>query len=517
MAGCDYLPSLHGIGLKKAFKFWSKVTQPSLELALPKIPGYLNMKQISVTEEYIRGFVQANLTFLYQIVYDPMERKMRPLTEYEGAIENSTDLSFAGGIISDHVQAFDFAIGNLNISKNRLEKISNFSPDETYQLSKNSYGKRAQHLSIWSNRYSKEKQLTDKQQKDNLKILSCFPPGLKKKENTAVLSEIQRSMVDTESSIHRTANGNNVGEKRKDEENVWFISKYFKTQTDDIEKIKIDDLCKIQSVKEVEGAAAMEIGTHLSNNLDQKCREVEEMDIVNSYENQPKSIIKTPPQNKERTILALEPFKTTNQQSKIDKEKSYELKHNNKENDASTSPTSNTNINNSNRKRKNSDGCNTAGWFGELEEETPVGSRLIYNTQVMDSNYAVESENGRGRLPFLKSKLSKFNLDSSTSSKNGVSSKNTDNLTMASDQVSDISDKVKKRNPFAIVSPEHKSGSKKSIEGTEHNRKDERQISDVDKKIETNPFLTNSSNNGVLSTEIEGLSPIKIHPSQIQR
>ena len=58
MAGCDYLPSLYGIGLGKATKFWGKVTQPSLELALPKIPSYLNMHQLKVTEEYIRGFIQ---------------------------------------------------------------------------------------------------------------------------------------------------------------------------------------------------------------------------------------------------------------------------------------------------------------------------------------------------------------------------------------------------------------------------------------------------------------------------
>ena len=58
MAGCDYHPSLHGIGLGKALKFWGKVTQPSLELALPKIPSYLNMTQLKVTEEYVQGFIK---------------------------------------------------------------------------------------------------------------------------------------------------------------------------------------------------------------------------------------------------------------------------------------------------------------------------------------------------------------------------------------------------------------------------------------------------------------------------
>ena len=58
MAGCDYLASLPGIGLGKSQKFWGKVTQPSLELSLPKIPAYLNMNKLTVTEEYIQGFIK---------------------------------------------------------------------------------------------------------------------------------------------------------------------------------------------------------------------------------------------------------------------------------------------------------------------------------------------------------------------------------------------------------------------------------------------------------------------------
>ena len=67
MAGCDYLESLPGIGIGKSLKFWGKVTQPSLELALPKIPGYLNMKKIQVTDEYVRGFVQGIFIFTQSI------------------------------------------------------------------------------------------------------------------------------------------------------------------------------------------------------------------------------------------------------------------------------------------------------------------------------------------------------------------------------------------------------------------------------------------------------------------
>ena len=64
MAGCDYLESLPGIGLGKAVKFWGKVTQPSLELALRKIPAYLNMNKLSVTEEYVQGFIKGLKRFI---------------------------------------------------------------------------------------------------------------------------------------------------------------------------------------------------------------------------------------------------------------------------------------------------------------------------------------------------------------------------------------------------------------------------------------------------------------------
>jgi hypothetical protein len=53
-------------------------------------------------------------------VYDPIERKMRPLHPYENDVELK-DLSFAGELITDEKQAFDLAIGNLNISRKKLE------------------------------------------------------------------------------------------------------------------------------------------------------------------------------------------------------------------------------------------------------------------------------------------------------------------------------------------------------------------------------------------------------------
>ena len=73
-SGCDYLPSLHGIGLGKAVKFWSRVTDPELSRVLRKIPSYLNMPQLKVDRAYVEGFIQAEKTFLYQLVFDTRYR-----------------------------------------------------------------------------------------------------------------------------------------------------------------------------------------------------------------------------------------------------------------------------------------------------------------------------------------------------------------------------------------------------------------------------------------------------------
>lgn len=55
---------------------------------------YLKMN-ITVPEEYIQGFTRANNTFLYQLVFDPVNRKLVPLNPYEDDIDPET-LIYAG-------------------------------------------------------------------------------------------------------------------------------------------------------------------------------------------------------------------------------------------------------------------------------------------------------------------------------------------------------------------------------------------------------------------------------------
>lgn len=55
---------------------------------------YLKMSLV-VPEQYIEGFVRANNTFLYQLVFDPVRRKVVPLNPYPEHIDPTT-LSYAG-------------------------------------------------------------------------------------------------------------------------------------------------------------------------------------------------------------------------------------------------------------------------------------------------------------------------------------------------------------------------------------------------------------------------------------
>lgn len=59
-----------------------------------KMAQYLKMNLV-VPEQYIEGFVRANNTFLYQLVFDPISRKVVPLNPYPDHISRDT-LTYAG-------------------------------------------------------------------------------------------------------------------------------------------------------------------------------------------------------------------------------------------------------------------------------------------------------------------------------------------------------------------------------------------------------------------------------------
>ncbi|XP_031735229.1 exonuclease 1 isoform X2 [Anarrhichthys ocellatus] len=132
LSGCDYLASLHGIGLGKACKLLRLAKDPDILKVIRKMGQYLKMTLV-IPEQYIEGFVRANNTFLYQLVFDPVRRKVVPLNPYAEHIDPAT-LSYAGLNLGDD-KGLQMALGNLDI--NTMERIDDFSPDKPIpQLSK---------------------------------------------------------------------------------------------------------------------------------------------------------------------------------------------------------------------------------------------------------------------------------------------------------------------------------------------------------------------------------------------
>jgi len=157
MSGCDYMASLPGIGLGKAKQFWSKISNPNLYSILPKIPHYMKMPSLTVTQSYMDGFVQADNTFLYQVVFDPITRRERPLTDYRADV-NPDQLSYCGHF-SDKDTALQLALGNMDL--HTLKQVNNFNPDR-FSLGKNAkYGTVAKHQSIWTKGYTSAKSLNN--------------------------------------------------------------------------------------------------------------------------------------------------------------------------------------------------------------------------------------------------------------------------------------------------------------------------------------------------------------------
>lgn len=171
LSGCDYLPSLPGIGLGKAFKFFSRTTNGDInsvciviQFCLPfvmlshnllfihlqtlcQIPGCLNMPSLEITSEYRTAFIKAEQTFLYQLVYDPNKRTLRPLKSYPSNLDPDT-LHFAGKYMDDKI-AFELAIGNLDAET--LERLDTYNPDTV--VVKKSATFQTKHVSIWSKNF----------------------------------------------------------------------------------------------------------------------------------------------------------------------------------------------------------------------------------------------------------------------------------------------------------------------------------------------------------------------------
>ena len=103
------------------------------------------MLSLDVSDKYCEDFVKAEQTFLHQLVYDPKQRKMLPLTPYPNHL-NASLIPFCGHYVDENV-ALQLALGNLDTDT--LEKMDTYNPDtqrSTFLLAKN--------VSIWDKNFT---------------------------------------------------------------------------------------------------------------------------------------------------------------------------------------------------------------------------------------------------------------------------------------------------------------------------------------------------------------------------
>lgn len=92
---------------------------------LCRVPSYLNMHNLEVTKEYREKFMQAINTFLYQLVFDPISKTLRPLNQYPDNL-GPEDFPYAGKFVG-HERALQIALGNVNVQTG--EVVDNFDPN----------------------------------------------------------------------------------------------------------------------------------------------------------------------------------------------------------------------------------------------------------------------------------------------------------------------------------------------------------------------------------------------------
>lgn len=131
LSGCDYVDSLPGIGLAKALKFVTMTEETDIWRALDKIPAYLNMRQLIVTDDYKQNVLKAIATFLHMVVYDPRQRKQVRLNDIN---ELGTEVEYCSnsGELLDDSTSLDLAVGNLNPFG--MARLGSWHPDKRQKV-----------------------------------------------------------------------------------------------------------------------------------------------------------------------------------------------------------------------------------------------------------------------------------------------------------------------------------------------------------------------------------------------
>lgn len=112
LSGCDYLPSVEGVGLKTAYQLVSKYKTTERTLR-----GLRFEMKTAIPKDYESSFYRARLTFKHQTVFCPEKKQLVPLTFPIMCQERPAlldDLSFLGRREHSHEVAEKIANGELN-------------------------------------------------------------------------------------------------------------------------------------------------------------------------------------------------------------------------------------------------------------------------------------------------------------------------------------------------------------------------------------------------------------------
>lgn len=123
------IPTMNVFALTIEYFIWSGKIVPYISQVLSRLPSYLNMPNLEVTVEYREKFMQAINTFLYQLVFDPVNQTLRPLNDYPDNM-GPDDYPYAGKFVGNE-RARQIALGNVNVQTG--EVVDTFDP-ETYKV-----------------------------------------------------------------------------------------------------------------------------------------------------------------------------------------------------------------------------------------------------------------------------------------------------------------------------------------------------------------------------------------------
>ncbi|XP_025193704.1 exonuclease 1 isoform X2 [Melanaphis sacchari] len=199
LSGCDYLPSIPGIGLIKARQFITRTSEPDIYKALSRLGSFMNIK---IPPEYRDQFMDADRMFQYQPVFDPLSRRVIPLNDL-------SDLNIpvlVSKLTKD--QAYQLALGNIDPFS--LEIMDDWDPD--IQLTSNKIVKKkiiqARHKSIWSKDYQPFKYNSEQCTREIIKSTSTLSPKVSKNVNhsssTHQSSVVKKRLPVTEDDILNT-------------------------------------------------------------------------------------------------------------------------------------------------------------------------------------------------------------------------------------------------------------------------------------------------------------------------